>query len=69
MNIALAGATGNIGSRILDEALSRGHRVTGITRDPAKLGARDGLTVRKGNTADVADFAASSRATMRRSCR
>ena len=57
MNIVLAGATGNIGSRILDEALRRGHRVTGLTRDPAKLGARDGLQTKKANTADVAAFA------------
>ena len=34
MNIVLIGATGAIGSRILDEALRRGHRVTGLTRDP-----------------------------------
>jgi putative NADH-flavin reductase len=57
MNLVLAGASGNIGSRILDEALRRGHRVTGITRDPAKLGARDGLAVKKGDTADVTGFA------------
>lgn len=57
MNIVLAGATGNIGSRILDEALQRGHRVTGLTRDPAKLGARDGLQAKKANTAEVAAFA------------
>jgi putative NADH-flavin reductase len=57
MNIVLAGATGNIGSRVLDEALRRGHRVTGLTRDPAKLGARDGLQAKKANTAEVAAFA------------
>jgi uncharacterized protein len=57
MNIVLAGATGNIGSRILDEALSRGHRVTGITRDPAKLPERNGLQTKKGSTGDVAAFA------------
>ena len=57
MNIVLAGATGNIGSRILDEALRRGHRVTGLTRDPAKLGARSGLQAKKANTAEVAAFA------------
>jgi uncharacterized protein len=57
MNIVLAGATGNIGSRILDEALSRGHRVTGITRDPAKLAQRNGLQTKKGSTGDVAAFA------------
>jgi uncharacterized protein len=57
MNIVLAGATGNIGSRILDEALRRGHRVTGLTRDPAKFGARSGLQAKKANTAEVAAFA------------
>ena len=56
MNIVLAGATGNIGSRILDEALRRGHRVTGLTRDPAKLEARSGLQAKKANTAEVAAF-------------
>jgi uncharacterized protein len=44
-NIALVGATGNIGGRILNEALARGHRVTGTTRDAAKLPPRDGLAV------------------------
>jgi uncharacterized protein len=57
MNIVLAGATGNIGSRILDEALQRGHRVTGLTRDPAKLAAREGLTAKKASTTEVGAFA------------
>jgi putative NADH-flavin reductase len=57
MNIVLAGATGNIGSRILDEALQRGHRVTGLTRDPAKLAARNGLQAKNANTTEVAAFA------------
>jgi uncharacterized protein len=35
MKIALIGANGKIGSRILQEALSRGHSVTGISRNPA----------------------------------
>jgi putative NADH-flavin reductase len=52
-NIALIGATGNIGSRILDEALSRKHLVTAVTRDPRKLTARPGMTVRAGSTTDA----------------
>jgi len=52
-NIALIGGTGNIGSRILDEALARKHKVTAITRDPRKLSARDGMTVRAGSTTDA----------------
>lgn len=35
--IALFGATGTIGTRVLHEALRRGHEVTAVVRDPAKL--------------------------------
>jgi len=49
MKIALIGATGNVGTRILAEALKRGHQVTGIARDPAKLQARDGLQLVQGD--------------------
>jgi putative NADH-flavin reductase len=34
MKLALIGANGKIGSRIREEALSRGHSVTGIARNP-----------------------------------
>jgi len=37
MKIALFGASGTIGSRIAREALQRGHEVTAVSRDPAKL--------------------------------
>jgi putative NADH-flavin reductase len=57
-SIALIGATGNIGGRILDEALSRGHRVTGTTRDAAKLPPRTNLTPVVVNTTDVEKLAA-----------
>ena len=53
MHIALYGATGNSGSRILTELLTRGHQVTAIARDPAKLAARPGLTVVQGDLASV----------------
>src|SRR5947209_2165231 len=53
-NLVLVGATGNIGSRVLDEALRRGHTVTATTRDPAKLGARPNMTVKAVDSADVA---------------
>ena len=39
MKIALFGATGMIGQRILAEALRRGHEVTAIARDPSKVTA------------------------------
>jgi putative NADH-flavin reductase len=37
MNIAVIGATGAAGSRIVEEALARGHRVTAISRKPGRL--------------------------------
>jgi uncharacterized protein len=37
VNVALYGATGKSGSRILKELVSRGHHVTAIVRNPAKL--------------------------------
>jgi putative NADH-flavin reductase len=45
MNIALIGATGFIGSGLLAEVLSRGHRVTALVSRPEKLARREGLTV------------------------
>ncbi len=50
MKIALIGATGFVGSRLLAEALTRGHHVTAIVRDPAKLAVtNDHLTVVAGD--------------------
>jgi putative NADH-flavin reductase len=37
MKLALFGASGTIGQRIVREALRRGHTVTAIVRDPARL--------------------------------
>ncbi len=37
MKIALIGASGFVGSKILAEALQRGHQVTAIVRNPEKL--------------------------------
>ncbi|MER0238893.1 NAD(P)-dependent oxidoreductase [Fulvimarina sp. MAC8] len=44
MKIALIGASGNAGSRILAELSSRGHEVTGIARDASKIAALPGVT-------------------------
>ena len=50
MKLALLGATGFVGTALLHEALSRGHHVTAIVRDPAKLPAASGhLTVVAGD--------------------
>jgi len=37
VKIAIIGANGHIGSRLLQEALNRGHDVTAIVRDPSKV--------------------------------
>jgi putative NADH-flavin reductase len=41
MKMIVIGATGNIGRRVTQEALSRGHEVTGVVRDPAAVQAPD----------------------------
>lgn len=57
MKIALFGATGNIGSRILDEAMQRGHEVTAIMRDPSKLPLADPkLQAASGNITDANSY-------------
>ena len=43
-NIALIGASGNIGSKITQELLSRGFNVTAIARNPEKVDANEGVT-------------------------
>ena len=52
MSIALIGATGFIGSRILTELVSRGHAVTAIMRNPEKVPALAGVTAVKGDILD-----------------
>jgi putative NADH-flavin reductase len=58
MKIALLGATGFVGSRLLREALTRGHQVTAIVRDPAKLTEQsDLLTFVTGDVNNVEQLA------------
>ncbi|MBB4120662.1 NAD(P)-dependent oxidoreductase [Martelella radicis] len=44
MKLLVIGATGMVGSRIVNEALSRGHDVVAATRNPDRIEARAGLT-------------------------
>ena len=58
MRITVFGAAGNVGSRLVAEAMLRGHEVTAIVRDPARFhelhaGARP-RTGDAGNAEDVA---------------
>ncbi len=52
MKIALIGATGFIGSRLLAELSARGHAVSAITRNPEKVAAAAGVTALKGDVFD-----------------
>ena len=58
MNIALVGASGNAGSRILKELSDRGHTVTAIARQPAKIAALPGVTAKAGDVYDQAGLTA-----------
>jgi len=57
MKIALIGATGFVGSAILQEALNRGHEVTAIVRNPEKLPAHPKLHPQKGDVYDEEEVA------------
>jgi uncharacterized protein len=52
MKVALIGASGQAGSRILAELVRRGHMVTGIARHPEKIAAGPGVTAEKGDVFD-----------------
>ena len=57
MKIALIGATGFVGSKVMAEALRRGHQVTALSRNAAKLPTTPGLTVVAADATDPAAIA------------
>jgi uncharacterized protein len=58
MKIALIGASGNAGTRILAELSRRGHAVTAIVRHPENVPALNGVTPVEADANDVAGLAA-----------
>ena len=40
-NVALIGASGFVGTAILNELLARGHKVTAVVRNPEKIGVKN----------------------------
>ena len=52
-NVLLIGATGFVGSAILNELLLRGHKVTAVVRDPKKLTEKRGVESVEADVADV----------------
>lgn len=61
MEIVLFGATGMIGSRVLQELVRRGHRITAVVRDPAKLAPHENVIWSSGDIFDSAGVADASR--------
>lgn len=58
MRILVVGATGGTGREIVQQALERGHHVTALARDPARVRAvHDRLTVARGDVMDAASLA------------
>lgn len=62
MRITVFGAAGSVGSRVVAEAVSRGHEVTAVVRDPARFhelhAAADTRTGDAGDVEDVAELSA-----------
>ncbi|TMR90554.1 NAD(P)-dependent oxidoreductase [Nonomuraea basaltis] len=56
MRITVFGATGAVGGRVVAEALSRGHEVTAVARDPARLPPTAARVV-TGDASDAEDVA------------
>jgi putative NADH-flavin reductase len=53
MKAAIIGATGFVGTAVLNELIHKGHQVTAIARNPEKLDSQSGLTIIKADATDV----------------
>ena len=58
MKIALIGASGQVGTRLLQELSDRGHAITAIARNPDKIAKLPGVTAVKGDVFDKDGLAA-----------
>jgi putative NADH-flavin reductase len=57
MKIAVVGASGNAGSRIVAELARRGHNVTAIARHPERIATLPGVTAKRGDVLDQGSLA------------
>jgi len=63
LRIALFGASGNLGTRIAEEAVRRGHTVTALVREPTQMtGQHPNLRVLRGDVTDPLQVEAAARA-------
>lgn len=56
MKIAIIGATGGTGRKVIERALELGHEVVVVARRPEVLSPAEGLTVRQGDVFDVSSL-------------
>lgn len=52
MKVTVLGASGRAGSEIVKELARRGHQVTGVARNPARIPTGDGITAVSGDVND-----------------
>jgi len=57
MKIAIIGATGLVGTKIMSESLDRGHEVTAIVRNPDRLPMHPKLRAARGDATETAELA------------
>ena len=58
LKLIVYGATGRVGSRVVEEALNRGHRVKAVSRDPGRLTKKhENLQAAKGDVLDPGSVA------------
>ena len=60
MKLLVLGATGRTGQHIVEQGLAKGHDITALVRDPAKVTPRDGLTLVAGTPTDAAALTAAA---------
>ena len=63
MKLLVLGASGRTGQHIVDQALSRGHQVKALVRNPDSIAAQHGLTIVKGTPTNAADLATAEQGT------
>lgn len=63
MRMLLVGANGRTGLLVVNEAISRGHTVTALVRNPSSLEPQPGLTIAKGSPLDASSIEAAFKAT------
>ena len=62
MNVLIAGGTGFIGRRVVDELLAKGgHRILVMTRDPARTRPKAGVEYIRGDVTDPASLESATR--------